>query len=348
MKKRFAAYRFIPILLFAVLACSDSNKNGINGCFPKEHLPSHITPLTEFGQRSEWSHDGNWVYFVDKAGGEVWKVNVETKELTQISKPEFRAEGHGYYRVYELSNGDLFFTCGPERHELYMQILKKGSDAPPLKIDERIDEGPALSRTDMKIVWTPDQQVIYSGEIFYEGDKITIKDKRLIVNNDSVIVDGIKYDGILEPQNFIRPEEQLVTWTQYGNTKAGLFTSEVMVYNLETDEMFNYSNSPNIYSEPEGILPDGKYTLIECDKHCLKGIKYLDLYKMKLDGTGEDLERLTFFNDVEGYKASNPVVSDDGKFLAFQAAYVNMATGVGCGIYLFDMEKWEISKMNIE
>jgi Tol biopolymer transport system component len=332
---------WIFLVLMGVFSCKVTDKKVINGCFPAEHLPAHISPLTEFGERSEWSHDGKTIYFIDKAGGEVWKVDIATKELAQISKPEFRPEGHGYYRVYELSNGDLFFTCGPERHNLYMQILKRDGDGLPVKIDESIDEGPAISRTDMKIVWTPDQQVIYSGTISYEGDKITIKDKRLIIDNDSVVVDGIKYDGILEPQNFIRPEEKLVTWTQYGNTEAGLFTSEVMVYNLETNEIFNYSKSPNEYSEPEGIFPDGKYTLIESDKHCLKGIKQLDIYKLKLDGKGKDTERLTFFNDIEGYKASNPVVNDDGKYFVFQAAQVEMDTGVGCGIYLFDMEKWE-------
>ena len=85
----------------------------------------------------------------------------------------------------------------------------------------------------------------------------------------------------------------------------------------------------------------GSYNFNECDKHGLKGIKHIDVYKMKLDGTGEDLERLTFFNDLEDYKGSNPVVRDDGKMIAFQAAYAKSATGVGCGIYLFDIEKWE-------
>ena len=59
-------------------------------CFPEEKLPSYITPLTSEGQRSEWSLDGKYVYFVDKAGGEVWKVDIETKEPEQISKPDFR------------------------------------------------------------------------------------------------------------------------------------------------------------------------------------------------------------------------------------------------------------------
>lgn len=348
MKAIFQKRTWIIPLIATTISCKNMPQKEINGCFPSEHLPAHVSPLTEFGERAEWSHDGKTVYFIDKSGGEVWKVDVATKELTQISKPEFRPEGHGYYRVFELSNGDLFFTCGPERHDLYMQILKKDSDGLPVKIDERIDEGPAISRTDLKIVWTPDQQVIYSGTISYEGDIINIKDKRLVIDNDSVVVDGIKYDGILEPQNFIRPAEKLFTWTQYGNTEAGLFTSEVMVYNLETNEISNYSKSPNEYSEPEGIFPGGEYTLIESDKHCLKGIKQLDIYKLKLDGTGTDITRLTFFNDIEGYKASNPVVSYDGKYFAFQAAHTEMDTGVGCGIYLFDMEKWEKSKTELK
>ena len=332
---------WIPIFLFcSSIGCKVSKQNP-GGCFPADKLHEYITPLTEFGQRSEWSLDGRWVYFVDKAGGEVWKINIKTKIPVQLSTEDFRPEGHGYYRVYELSNGDLLFTCGPERHDLYIQILPKGSKGPPLKIDERIDEGPAISRTDLKIVWTPDQQVIYSGKISYQNGKPEIVDKKLIIDNDSVIVNGIKYDGILEPQNFIRPAEEIFTWTQYGNTEDGLFTSEVMGFNLKTGEITNFSKSPNQYSEPEGIYPDGQYTLIESDQHSYKGVKHIDVYKLKLDGTGKDLVRITFFNDLEDYKGSNPVVRDDGKMFAFQAAYAKAATGVGCGIYLFDIERWK-------
>ena len=337
-----AGYRVMGQLVKKAIA--DALGQNPAGCFPGEYLPEYIIPLTEFGQRSEWSHDGRKVYFVDKAGGEVWCVDVETKRLTQITHAGFRPEGHGYYRVYELANGDLFFTCGPERHDLYMQILKKGSDGPPHTIHEKIDEGPAISRTDMKIVWTPDQKVIYSGKIITGTTGSSIKGKKLIINNKSVVVDDIKYNGILEPQNFRPPEEREVIWTQYGNTEAGLFTSETMGYDLETGVIINYSKSPDQYSEPEGIFPDGDHTLIESDRHSLKGIKSIDLYKLKLDGTGKHLERLTFFNDLEGFKGSNGVVSDDGSKIAFQAANANAATGVGCGIYLFDLEKWESFK----
>ena len=38
--------------------------------------------------------------------------------------------------------------------------------------------------------------------------------------------------------------------------------------------------------------------------------------RLRLDGTGKDFVRLTRFNDYEGWKASNPVISTDGKLMA--------------------------------
>ena len=107
--------------------------------------------------------------------------------------------------------------------------------------------------------------------------------------------------------------------------------------------MVNYSNAPNQYDEPEGIFPDGKHTLVECDRHSRKGSGYIDLYKLALDGSGRT-ERLTFFNDYPGYKASNPVVSDDGRYMAFQLARSSDAAGIGHGILVFDLEMYEKTK----
>ena len=105
----------------------------------------------------------------------------------------------------------------------------------------------------------------------------------------------------------------------------------------------NYSNAPDWYDEPEGIFPSGKYTLVECDKHKPEGIQYIDIYKLALDGSGS-LERLTFFSKYEGYKATNPVVSDDGKYMAFQVAHYGDPAGVGRGILIFDFDMYEKSK----
>ena len=117
---------------------------------------------------------------------------------------------------------------------------------------------------------------------------------------------------------------------------------DVCGIDLATKKVTNYSNSPGQYDEPEGIYPDGQYTLVECDKHragkAPRGPGWVDLYKLKLDGSGQT-QRLTHFNDTPGFKASNPVVSDDGKFIAFQMARTHDPAGVGYGIFLYDIEK---------
>jgi hypothetical protein len=65
------------------------------------------------------------------------------------------------------------------------------------------------------------------------------------------------------------------------------------------------------------------------------GAGNIDIWKLRLDGTGKDFVRLTHFNDYEGGKASNPVVSTDGRFMAFQTARTTDPAGVGYGILLY-------------
>ncbi len=48
--------------------------------------------------------------------------------------------------------------------------------------------------------------------------------------------------------------------------------------------------------------------------------------------------RLTHFNDYEGGKASNPVVSTDGRFMVFQSARSTDEAGVGYGLLLYRFE----------
>jgi hypothetical protein len=327
--------------IFTIISLS-CNQKSPEGCFPVDKLPSQIEPLTSFGQRAEWSLDGKTVFFVDSAGGEVWMVDIHSKKTAKITKPAHRPEGHGYYRVLCLSNGDLLLTCGPERYALYMQIMDKGLVDPPVNIPgEEINEGPAISRKSMKIAWSPDHKTIYTGEIKYSNENLPlIANKKLIIDNQNIIVDGIKYEDILEPQDFRPPEENELIWSQYGRTSKDVFSSEVMGYNLLTGQIINYSRAPEQYDEPEGIFPDGIHTLIECDMHNPGGTAYIDIYRFKLDTVNIVYERLTYFSDIEGFRSSNPVVSDDGRMMVFQASISGSAAGAGCGLYLFNLEEY--------
>ena len=137
----------------------------------------------------------------------------------------------------------------------------------------------------------------------------------------------------METQNFRPPEERELTFSAYGYQ-----ATEVCGVDLVTKKVTNYSLAPNQYDEPEGIFPDGQYTLVECDRQNPRGPGYVDLWKLKLDGSGQT-ERLTYFTDYPGYKASNPVVSDDGRYMAFQMARAKDAAGVGYGIFIYDFDK---------
>jgi hypothetical protein len=74
----------------------------------------------------------------------------------------------------------------------------------------------------------------------------------------------------------------------------------------------------------------------------------LDIYKLKLDGSGE-VERLAdfstrYFNKI---KSDNPVVNKHGNVIAHQFGYQKGA-GDGRGIFLFDLEAYEKFKKSPE
>ena len=165
-------------------------------------------------------------------------------------------------------------------------------------------------------------------DIVLEGEQPKLANQKLIVTNAE-----LPFKCTLETQNFRPPEEKELTFSAYG-----FQGTDVAGIDLETKKVTNYSNSPGQYDEPEGIFPDGRFTLVECDKQNLQGPNHVDLWKLKLDGSGTS-ERLTHFSDYPGYKASNPVVSDDGKSIAFQLARSSEGAGVGHGIFILDLEK---------
>ena len=116
--------------------------------------------------------------------------------------------------------------------------------------------------------------------------------------------------------------------------------ASVMGIDLATKQVTNFSKAPGTYNEVEGIFPDGRYACVEADRQVdtlggARGSGNIDIWKLRLDGTGKDFVRLTHFNDFEGGKASNPVVSTDGRFMAFQTAKTTDPAGVGYGILIY-------------
>lgn len=310
------------------------------GTSPLDELPSYIRRVTHFGQRADWSHDGKRLLFIEKTFGDVYEIELATGIIRAMTHRYFH---EGYTRALYLSNGDILLSGArtfdaedpwPSRSEKNAElwVLRKDLSKPPVPLGEKCSEGPAVSRRRLHIAWT-------QGGAFYEADVASDDGVPRLANKKKILdKKDLPFDCGLETQNFRPPEERELIFSAYGYQG-----SEVMGLNLDTGRVTNYSKAPNQYDEPEGIFPDGRHTLVECDRHSRKGSQHVDLYKLALDGSG-NTERITRFADYPGYKASNPVVSDDGRYIAFQFARVGDPAGVGRGLFILDLDGYERSK----
>jgi len=333
--------------LLTALATTAAEANDSPAKSPDQDLPPHITRLTLFGERADFSHDGKRILFVEKTFGDAYEVDIETRSIRLLT-------GHykhlGYTRALYLANGDIILSGpehfdpknpGPSRVHCFLYVLDKGLTRPPAPLGAKCSEGPAVSRHRMHIAWTHvaeqypeemphDTSRIYEADIVYEGDVPKLAHRRLVLDSLS-----LPFHCTLECQNFRPPGETELTFSSYGYQ-----ATDVCGIDLRTNKVVNYSDAPDQYDEPEGISPDGQWTLVECDRDSFsgKGAGHVDIWKLSLDGS-KTMKRLTEFNKYPGYKASNPVVSDDGRFMAFQMAKSRDPAGVGYGIFLYDFSK---------
>ena len=319
---------------------------------PYNPMPPHIEKITTFGQRCDWSHDAKHLVFLEKTFGDVYEVEVATGILTPLTHHFFH---EGFVRALYLANVDILLSGAktfdarepwksrsPEHAELW--VLKRDLSGPPTPLGVFCKEGPTCSRQQMKIAWTVDD--IYLADIVY------VNGVPELANVDTVVTSAMLPEPVngwrLETQNFRPPfDKELIFNAHYPSIE---YEAEVMGIDLQTGKIVNYSQREDRYDEPEGIFPDGKHILVESTRHHPKRGErttwdYIDLYKLVLDGSGK-MERITFFNEGVKYKATNPVVSDDGRYMAFQYSIVGETTGIGHGILIWDFEKEEELKLN--
>jgi hypothetical protein len=266
----------------------------------------------------------------------VYEVELETKIIHPVTHHYFH---EGYTRALYLANGDILLSgalqfdskdpwASRSEKNAELWVLKKDLSGPPKPLGEKCSEGPAVSRRRMRIAWTQGG-TFYMADIVYGENGPKLENKKKILDKRD-----LSFKTGLETQNFRPPDEKELIFSAYGYQGT-----EVAGLDIKTGKVINYSKAPKQYDEPEGIFPDGKHTLVECDKHNPKGSQHIDIYKLALDGSGKT-QRLTFFSDYPGYKASNPVVSDDGRYMAFQFARRGDPAGVGRGILIFDLTKY--------
>lgn len=351
-----------PILLLCILLQAisvfgqgnEETESGKINASPVDNLPPYVKLVSGFGERPDWSHDGQFILFLDKPMGEVYELEL----ATGIIRPKTRRFNHyGFTRAMYLANGDILLA-GPNepfdptdeedrykaRNITWLYVLDKSGETPPVPLNALCAEGPAVSRTKMRIAWTiRDRQMpefgknrakIYMAEIVYEDGVPMLSNEREIF--DSKQLPFALGNSSLETQSLVPPEDVKVTFTAYTINEGN--NTDVYMVDSETGEYSAITSSPCCYDEAEGIFPDGLHTLVEHANSEEKAWPLLDLYKLKLDGSGE-MQRLTYFTDYKGYKANQGVISDDGKYMCFQIGKDNTEPGAGFGFLIMDLEE---------
>jgi hypothetical protein len=345
------------LLLWAMNSFGQSNlktESGLTNTSPADNLPSYIKLVSGFGERPDWSHDGRFILFLDKPMGEVFELEIETG----IIRPKTRHFNHyGFTRAMYLSNGDILLA-GPNapfdptdtekrdkaRDLTWLYVMDQSGKKKPFPLNTLCAEGPAVSRNKMRIAWTQrDRQLpelgknrakLLMAEIVYEDGVPKLSNQRVIF--DSTQLPFSLGHASLETQSLVPPDDINVTFAVYTINNGN--NTDVYMVNSESGEFKTITNSPCCYDEPEGIFPDGKHTLVEHGISDKTAWPLLDLYKLKLDGSGE-MQRLTYFTDYKGYKANQGVISDDGKYMSFQIGKDNTEPGVGFGFLIMDLEE---------
>jgi len=314
---------------------------------PLDHLPPNIEVLTYFGERADISPDNRRVAFMAKSFGDAMVIDLESRIIRCLT---CNVPGAAFLRVMHLVTGD-YLIIGPERfqdirisrsrdNELWFLSRQPGSK--PVRLNQKMSEGAAVSKRSLKIGFSetsaqfPEMAPGSSRLVVAELD-LSSAGPRLI--NRRTVYESKDRSCVIEAQDFYDNDGKMIFTCYEPGDRAS-----VMGIDLATGQVRNFSQAPGTYNEPEGIFPDGQYTLVEADRQVQQlggkgGSGQIDLWKLKLDGTGKDFVRLTYFNDYEGYKASNGVVSTDGRFMAFQTARSADPAGVGYGILLYWFRK---------
>jgi hypothetical protein len=342
LDRRIAIHWLAALLLCIPQLCLAQSKKPGN---PEKELPPNITQLTVFGERAAWSPDGKRVAFMGKSFGDAFEIDLQTR-LTRLLTGHFQHTG--FLRVQYLPNGDLFLIGArtftdirtTRDRDQEMWAMKADAKTPPVPLGHKISEGVAISRKQMKIAWAnthgqypellaPGESALYTADIVYKDGIPTLVNRKELTRARAP-------ECTLEAQDFRHDDTELI-FTCYRSSLA-----DVMGIRLNVPWITMYRKLADEYNEAEGIYPDVEWTLVESSRgqNVPADQKWanIDIWKLRLVPGSEDFVRLTHWADYEGYKASNPVVSPDGKWIAFQSARNNEPAGIGHGIFLMELQ----------
>lgn len=307
--------------------------------------------LSALGERPSFSPDGRRIAFIGKANGDAYEIELATGKVRNLSRD---VPHQGVLRVQYLANGDYLITAprhndGPDsRARVEMWVLGKDLDTPLQPLGENPLEGVAISRENNLIAWTTfaPGTALGPGEswsaMFFKPTKhylaeIVYRDGMArIANKREIMATPPKDCNFIEPQDFRDADNELV-FSCLGAADGKPLVS-VMGYNLQTGRFITYRRVVGEYNEVEGIAPDGKWATVECGIQETAALPPLDICELEMKPDGKMRRIIVGTQPGSSSHVSNPVVSPDGKYIAFQKGDSAVGEiGEGMGVYLIKL-----------
>lgn len=306
--------------------------------------------LSEFGGRPSFSPDGKRIAFVGHTYGDAFEIDLATRKVRNLTRG---IPHQGIVRIQYLPNGDYLVTAprtqpGPNaRAHLEMWVLDKSLDKGMYPLGQQVFEGIAVSRRANLIAWTVIEPELksneawqigfarptkrYTAQIAYRGGVPRLVEKR------EIMAQLPKECSFIEPQDFRDADRELL-YTCMGQLSAAGVSISVMGTKLAGGESTTYYRRPGEYDEVEGIAPSGQWASVECGKQEKAALPPLDLCRLELKPDGA-ISRLVIGTEPGATRdISNPVISPDGRWIAFQRSDRNDPDiGGGSGVLMMEI-----------
>ncbi|RYD60028.1 MAG: hypothetical protein EOP60_00330 [Sphingomonadales bacterium] len=335
-------------LLAAAALVAASLSGGVQA---EDRLPGidDATVLSEFGGRPAFSPDGKRLAFVGKTYGDAFEMDLATRRVRNLTA---NIPHHGVTRIQYLPNGDFLVTAPRTspgtnaRAHLEMWVLDRSLTKGLQPLGAQVFEGIDVSRKRNLVAWTVIAPELKPGDPWQMGfarptrrytAEIAYRAGVPVLANQHEIMAALPDECVfIEPQDF-RDDDRELVYSCMGKMAGGRPSISVMGTRLAGGADTIYFRREGEYAEVEGIAPGGAWSTVECGVQDKAALPPLDICRLELKaGGGGALTRIV--RGAEPGRAqdiSNPVISPDGKWVAFQRSVRDDPDiGGGNGVFL--------------